>query len=89
MGWFDEDENNSSMVAARLASDATNVRAAIGDRISVIAQNAALLVFTFALCFTASWRLTLVMGSVFPLLCLSNLAEVRLVFSLLSGLRGN
>ncbi|KAJ9559189.1 hypothetical protein OSB04_013803 [Centaurea solstitialis] len=35
MAWFDQEENESSRVAARLSLDANNVRSAIGDRISV------------------------------------------------------
>lgn len=80
LGWFDQDENNSSMIAARLASDATNVRTAIGDRFAIIAQNATLLVVTYVICFISQWKMTLVMGSTFPFLCLSAFAEVRLSF---------
>ncbi|KAG2575140.1 hypothetical protein PVAP13_7KG412000 [Panicum virgatum] len=39
VGWFDEEENNSSLVAARLAVDAADVKSAIAERISVILQN--------------------------------------------------
>ncbi|GJN04300.1 hypothetical protein PR202_ga21839 [Eleusine coracana subsp. coracana] len=43
MAWFDAEENASARVAGRLALDAQNVRSAIGDRISVIVHNCALL----------------------------------------------
>ncbi|KAJ6912110.1 ABC transporter B family member 1-like [Populus alba x Populus x berolinensis] len=43
MAWFDQEENESARIAARLALDANNVRSAIGDRISVIVQNTALM----------------------------------------------
>ncbi|KAG0476230.1 hypothetical protein HPP92_013071 [Vanilla planifolia] len=39
VGWFDEEENNSRLLAARLATDAADVKSAIAERISVILQN--------------------------------------------------
>ncbi|KAL2898555.1 ABC transporter B family member 19 [Bienertia sinuspersici] len=39
VGWFDEEEHNSSLLAARLATDAADVKSAIAERISVILQN--------------------------------------------------
>ncbi|RCV32368.1 hypothetical protein SETIT_6G253500v2 [Setaria italica] len=67
MAWFDADENASARVAARLALDAQNVRSAIGDRISVIVQNSALLLVACTAGFVLQWRLALVLLAVFPL----------------------
>ncbi|KAE9465471.1 hypothetical protein C3L33_02625, partial [Rhododendron williamsianum] len=67
MAWFDQDENESSRVAARLSLDANNVRSAIGDRISVIMQNSALMVVACTVGFALQWRLALVLLAVFPL----------------------
>jgi len=59
VSWFDREENNSSQVAARLAPDATNVRSAIGDRISMIVQNSALMLVACTIGFVLQWRLAL------------------------------
>jgi ATP-binding cassette, subfamily B (MDR/TAP), member 1 len=67
MAWFDADENASARVAARLALDAQNVRSAIGDRISVIVQNSALLLVACTAGFVLQWRLAMVLLAVFPL----------------------
>lgn len=67
MAWFDADENASARVAARLALDAQNVRSAIGDRISVIVQNSALMLVACTAGFVLQWRLALVLLAVFPL----------------------
>ncbi|CAM6101080.1 unnamed protein product [Calypogeia fissa] len=75
MGWFDRDENTSGQILARLNSDATNVRAAIGDRVSVIVQNTTLLVVAFTISLAFQWKLALVMMSTLPLLVLSALSE--------------
>ncbi|XP_074276332.1 ABC transporter B family member 1 [Silene latifolia] len=66
MAWFDQEENESARVAARLALDANNVRSAIGDRISVIMQNCALLLVACTAGFVLQWRLALLLIAVFP-----------------------
>ncbi|KAG6769772.1 hypothetical protein POTOM_025434 [Populus tomentosa] len=67
MAWFDQEENESARIAARLALDANNVRSAIGDRISVIVQNTALMLVACTAGFVLQWRLALVLIAVFPL----------------------
>ncbi|XP_010505240.1 PREDICTED: ABC transporter B family member 1 [Camelina sativa] len=66
MAWFDQEENESARIAARLALDANNVRSAIGDRISVIVQNTALMLVACTAGFVLQWRLALVLVAVFP-----------------------
>ncbi|KAK6943869.1 ABC transporter type 1, transmembrane domain [Dillenia turbinata] len=66
MAWFDQEENESGRIAARLALDANNVRSAIGDRISVIMQNSALMLVACTAGFVLQWRLSLVLIAVFP-----------------------
>jgi hypothetical protein len=39
VGWFDEEENNSSLVAAHLAVDATDVKSAIAENIGHSAEH--------------------------------------------------
>ncbi|CAI8614637.1 unnamed protein product [Vicia faba] len=66
MAWFDQEENESARIAARLALDANNVRSAIGDRISIIVQNTALMLVACTAGFVLQWRLALVLIAVFP-----------------------
>ncbi|KAK4348483.1 hypothetical protein RND71_031238 [Anisodus tanguticus] len=66
MAWFDQEENDNSRIAARLSLDANNVRSAIGDRISVIMQNSALMLVACTAGFVLQWRLALVLIGVFP-----------------------
>ncbi|XP_019444312.1 PREDICTED: ABC transporter B family member 1-like [Lupinus angustifolius] len=66
MAWFDQEENESGRIAARLSLDANNVRSAIGDRISVIVQNTALMLVACTAGFVLQWRLALVLVAVFP-----------------------
>ncbi|CAM6102265.1 unnamed protein product [Calypogeia fissa] len=75
LGWFDEEDNNSSQVAGRLASDASNVRVAIGDTISVLLQNFSLLVLSLVLAFTTEWKMAVVAIGLVPAVSLGFLAE--------------
>ncbi|MCL7033471.1 hypothetical protein MKW94_030465, partial [Papaver nudicaule] len=75
VGWFDEEENNSSLVAARLATDAVDVKSAIAERISVILQNMTSLLTSFIVAFIIEWRVSLLILATFPLLVLANFAQ--------------
>lgn len=76
MAWFDREENESARIAARLALDANNVRSAIGDRISVIVQNTALLLVACTAGFVLQWRLALVLVAVFPVVVAATVLQV-------------
>lgn len=76
IAWFDQEENESSRVAARLALDANNVRSAIGDRISVIMQNSALMLVACTAGFVLQWRLALVLVAVFPVVVAATVLQV-------------
>lgn len=77
VGWFDEEEHNSSLVAARLATDAADVKSAIAERISVILQNMTSLFTSFIVAFIVEWRVSLLILAAFPLLVLANMAQVK------------
>lgn len=76
MGWFDEEENNSSLVAARLATDAADVKSVMAERTSVILQNMTSLLTSFIVAFIIEWRVSLLILAIFPLLVLANFAQV-------------
>lgn len=75
VGWFDEEEHNSSLLAARLATDAADVKSAIAERISVILQNMTSLLTSFIVAFIVEWRVSLLILGTFPLLVLANFAQ--------------
>ncbi|PWA86184.1 AAA+ ATPase domain-containing protein [Artemisia annua] len=77
VGWFDEEEHNSSLVAARLATDAADVKSAIAERISVILQNMTSLLTSFVVAFIVEWRVSLLILGTFPLLVLAHFAQVH------------
>lgn len=75
VGWFDEEEHNSSLLAARLATDAADVKSAVAERISVILQNMTSLLTSFIIAFIVEWRVSLLILGAFPLLVLANFAQ--------------
>lgn len=76
IGWFDLDENNTGLLISTLAADATLVRSALADRLSIIVQNVALTVTAFVIAFILSWRLAAVVAASLPLLIGAFVAEV-------------
>ncbi|CAK9872650.1 unnamed protein product [Sphagnum jensenii] len=75
VGWFDNEANNSNLLASRLATDATMVRAAVGDRMSTILQNLALVITAFCIAFYLQWRVAAVILGTFPLLICAAVGE--------------
>eukprot|EP01018_Ginkgo_biloba_P014906 Gb_35777 [translate_table: standard] len=75
VGWFDREENNSSQITSRLASDSTTVKSAVVERISLLVQNFGALVTAFTLAFIIQWRIAFVVLATFPLLVGAGFAE--------------
>uniref|UniRef100_A0A0D9W6B3 Multidrug resistance protein n=1 Tax=Leersia perrieri TaxID=77586 RepID=A0A0D9W6B3_9ORYZ len=71
MGWFDEEENSSAAVCARLATQASKVRSLVGDRMCLLLQAGATASLGFALALAVSWRLATVMMAMQPLIIAS------------------
>lgn len=71
VGWFDEDENSSAAICARLATQASKVRSLVGDRMCLLVQAAATASLGFSLALAVSWRLASVMMAMQPLIIAS------------------
>ncbi|CAI0380132.1 unnamed protein product [Linum tenue] len=67
IGWFDEDENTSAAICARLATEANMVRSLVGDRISLLVQAFFGSLSAYLLALVLSWRLGLVLLAVQPI----------------------
>ncbi|XP_015942309.1 LOW QUALITY PROTEIN: ABC transporter B family member 20-like [Arachis duranensis] len=74
-GWFDEEENSADNLSMRLANDATFVRAAFSNRLSIFVQDSAAVIVAFLIGVLLQWRLALVALATLPVLCISAFAQ--------------
>ncbi|KAF7138356.1 hypothetical protein RHSIM_Rhsim07G0129600 [Rhododendron simsii] len=75
IGWFDDINNTSSMLASRLEGDATLLRNIVVDRSTILIQNSGLVVTSFIIAFMLNWRITLVVMATYPLIISGHLSE--------------
>ncbi|KAJ8615575.1 hypothetical protein MRB53_034947 [Persea americana] len=68
IGWFDQDENTAAAICARLAIEANTVRSLVGDRMSLLLQVTATASLSFLLGLVLTWKLSLVIIAMQPLL---------------------
>lgn len=68
IGWFDNAENSSGAIGARLSSDAATVRSIVGDALALLVQNTASLVTALAIAFQACWQLSLIVLAMLPMI---------------------
>lgn len=76
VGWFDEEENSADTLSMRLANDATFVRAAFSNRLSIFIQDSAAVIVAVLIGMLLQWRLALVALATLPILTLSAIAQV-------------
>lgn len=75
VGWFDEEENSADTLSMRLANDATFVRAAFSNRLSIFIQDTAAVVVAVLIGMLLEWRLALVALATLPILTISAVAQ--------------
>ncbi|KAL7612596.1 ABC transporter B family member 6 [Lactuca sativa] len=75
VGWFDEEENSADTLSMRLANDATFVRAAFSNRLSILIQDSAAVMVAILIGMLLHWRLALVALATLPVLTLSAIAQ--------------
>ena len=73
MGWFDKEENCTDSLNMQLANDATFVRAAFSNRLSILIQD---LIVAFVVGITLEWRVALIALATVPFLTISAVAQV-------------
>ncbi|KAF5799939.1 putative Type I protein exporter [Helianthus annuus] len=75
VGWFDEEENSVDTLSMRLANDATFVRAAFSNRLSILVQDCSAVIVAIVIGMLLHWRLALVALATLPVLTLSAIAQ--------------
>lgn len=77
VSWFDEAENSSGAIGARLSTDAASVRALVGDALGLLVQNIASAITGLVIAFESSWQLALIILAMVPLLGLNGFLQVK------------
>ncbi|KAM0043247.1 putative ABC-type xenobiotic transporter [Helianthus debilis subsp. tardiflorus] len=75
VGWFDEEENSADTLSMRLANDATFVRAAFSNRLSIFIQDSTAVLVALLIGMLLQWRLALVALGTLPVLTVSAIAQ--------------
>ncbi|CAH2058721.1 unnamed protein product [Thlaspi arvense] len=75
VGWYDEEENSPDTLSMRLANDATFVRAAFSNRLSILIQDSFAVIVAILIGLLLGWRLALVALATLPILTLSAIAQ--------------
>ncbi|KAK1316822.1 ABC transporter B family member 11 [Acorus calamus] len=77
IGWFDEPENTSGAIGAKLSADAATVRRLVGDALALIVESIAMVIIGLVIAFAANWQLSLIILALIPILILNGLAEMK------------
>ncbi|CAO1941112.1 unnamed protein product [Urochloa humidicola] len=75
VGWFDDEDNSADILSMRLANDATFVRAAFSNRLSIFIQDTSAIFVALLLGMLLQWRVALVALATLPILIISAVAQ--------------
>ncbi|PRQ45049.1 putative xenobiotic-transporting ATPase [Rosa chinensis] len=77
VGWFDEPENSSGAIGARLSADAASVRALVGDALAQMVQNMAAAVAGLVIAYIACWQLAFIILALLPLIAVNGYVQIK------------
>ncbi|KAE8657653.1 ABC transporter B family member 12 [Hibiscus syriacus] len=77
VGWFDEPDNSSGSVGARLSADAATIRGLVGDALAQMVSNLASAIAGLVIAFAASWQLAFIIVGLVPLIGVNGYVQVR------------
>ncbi|XP_009363069.2 ABC transporter B family member 11 [Pyrus x bretschneideri] len=77
VGWFDEPENSSGSVGARLSADAATVRALVGDALAQIVNSIATAIAGLVIAFITCWQLAFIILALIPLIGVNGYVQAK------------
>ncbi|KAL4367908.1 hypothetical protein GQ457_05G001360 [Hibiscus cannabinus] len=79
VGWFDETDNSSGSIGARLSADAATIRGLVGDALAQMVSNLASVIAGLVIAFVASWQLAFIVVGLIPLIGVNGYVQVRFI----------
>ncbi|KAM6552266.1 hypothetical protein CsatB_002074 [Cannabis sativa] len=79
ISWFDDPANSSGAIGARLSTDASTVKALVGDALALVVQNIATIIAGLVIAFTANWMLALIILAVSPIMILQGTLQTKFI----------
>ncbi|GMI98930.1 P-glycoprotein 21, ATP-binding cassette B21 [Hibiscus trionum] len=77
VGWFDEPDNSSGSIGARLSADAATIRGLVGDALAQMVSNLASAIAGLVIAFVASWQLAFIVVGLIPLIGVNGYVQIR------------
>ncbi|KAG2252450.1 hypothetical protein Bca52824_082586 [Brassica carinata] len=77
VGWFDEPENSSGAIGARLSADAALIRTLVGDSLALTVKNVATAVVGIIIAFVISWELAVIILVTIPLTGINHYVQIK------------
>nr|GMD91550.1 ABC transporter B family member 11-like [Ipomoea batatas] len=77
IGWFDEPQNSSGVIVAKLSSDAATIRTLISDALLQMIQNLVSCIHGLVIAFRTNWQLSLFSFIMFPLIGVNIYVEAK------------
>lgn len=77
IGWFDEPQNSSGVIVAKLSSDAATIRTLISDALLQMIQNLVSCILGLVIAFRTNWQLSLFSFIMFPLIGVNIYVEAK------------
>ncbi|ERN08603.1 hypothetical protein AMTRI_Chr11g155530 [Amborella trichopoda] len=79
ISWFDEPENSSGMIGARLSGDAATVRSLVGDALALAVQNISSITAGLVIAFVANWQLAFIILALLPFVGLQGYVQMKFI----------
>ena len=77
VSWFDDPDNSSGAIGARLSADAASVRALVGDALGQMVESMASAVAGLVIAFVSSWQLAFIILVLIPLIGVNGFIQVK------------
>ena len=77
VSWFDDPDNSSGAIGARLSADAASVRALVGDALGQMVESMASAVAGLVIAFVACWQLAFIILVLIPLIGVNGFIQAK------------